>query len=62
MSISLSKGTKGRLKASGREFEIIDTTFNTSTIKYRFTKEIYEISDADLKDAADSIEKFSDEI
>lgn len=61
MSLPLSRGTKGRLKSSGQEFEIINTTSATSIIRFRFTKEEHEILDSDLRDEAEEIQKFSDE-
>jgi hypothetical protein len=61
MSLPLSRGTKGRLKSSGQEFEIINTTSATSIIRFRFSKEEHEILDSDLRDEAEEIQKFSDE-
>lgn len=61
MSLPLSRGTKGRLKSSGQEFEIINTTPATSIIRFRFTKEEHEILDSDLRNEAEEIQKFSDE-
>lgn len=57
MNISCSIGTKGRLKASGREFEIVATTSTTSTIRFRFERETFEIKDEELRALAEPIEE-----
>jgi hypothetical protein len=56
MLSSCSKGNKGRLKALGLEFEIIDTTSDTSKIQIRGSRdEPVWIKDEDLKQCADDI-------
>lgn len=57
MAMSCSKGQKGRFKASGLEFEIIETTPTTSTIHFHLSRidEKAEVLDEELKKVADSI-------
>ena len=55
MALTLRTGQKGRFKASGVEFEIVSTQGTTTTIRYRNTKDQYEINDADLRPNADDI-------
>ncbi len=58
-SVVCTKGSKGRFRASGIEFEVIDTTPITSTIRFHGSGEVHELADADLRKVAESIEKFS---
>jgi hypothetical protein len=58
--MTCSQGIKGRLKASGKEFEIVAVTATTSTIKFRWERDTHEIKDSELKELADQIERFSE--
>lgn len=58
--ISCSQGIRGRLKASRLEFIITAVTSTTSTIRFRYRNELYEVPDADLKAAADQVDNFGD--
>lgn len=58
MMLTLTTGSKGKLKASGREFEIVATTSLTSTIRFRGEREEYEINDEDLRAVAIQIEDY----
>lgn len=61
--ISLLSGTKGKFKASGIEFEIVDANCcSTQTrIRFRYAREVMEIEDKDLRDSAEQVEKFKGE-
>ena len=48
-------GTKGRFKASGREFKVVATTSSSSTIRFRFERQTFEIADAELDKTAEVI-------
>jgi hypothetical protein len=58
--MTCSKGNKGKFIASGKEFEIVDITSSTSTIRFRYEKTTYELKDEDLKSQAEQIDKFSE--
>jgi hypothetical protein len=55
MSLLCTRGTKGRLKASGVEFEIVDTTEDTCTLKMRGVRETVVVKDSELRELADQI-------
>lgn len=57
--VSCSKGQKGKFKASELEFEIVDITTTTSTIRYRGETETHEIKDTDLIENAIGIAQFT---
>lgn len=68
--IGLTKGQRGRFRASGREFEITDCTRSSVTaIRWRGEREakhhpqadIY-VDDSDLREAADAISTWGGEI
>jgi hypothetical protein len=61
MSLMCTTGTKGRLKASGVEFEIISASEKTSTIKLRGLRQIVVVEDSELRELADQIKQFSDQ-
>jgi hypothetical protein len=48
-------GRKGRFKRSKKEFEIVSTTTSTSTIRFHWEKELYELPDTELREAAEEI-------
>jgi hypothetical protein len=58
MMQSCAMGQKGRFKISGLEFEIVATTSSTSTIRFRYERQVYEVADGDLRTAADTIQQF----
>ena len=47
-ALILQTGHKGKLKASGREFEIVATTSQTTTIRFRGERETHEFDDTVL--------------
>lgn len=57
-AVVCQKGYKGRFKASGLQFEIVETTSSTSTIRIRENGEVAEVRDDDLKASAEGIDHF----
>jgi hypothetical protein len=52
-----SKGRRGRLKASKLEFEIVDTTSVSSTIRLEPWRTCVEVKDEELKQIAVGLEE-----
>jgi hypothetical protein len=52
MSLMCARGTKGRLKASGVEFEIIEASEKTSTLKLRGLPQVVVVKDSELRELA----------
>jgi hypothetical protein len=59
MSLMCTRGTKGRFKAFGVEFEIIDTTEDSSMLKLRGRRETVVVKDSELRELADQVDRFS---
>jgi hypothetical protein len=61
--ISLDTGTKGKFKASGIEFEIVDANWcaTQTKIRFRYERKVIEIEYEDLRESAEEIEKFRGE-
>ena len=56
IALVCAKGNRGQLKASKLEFEIVDTTSVTSTIRIKPWNTKVEVADSDLRQIAVGIE------
>lgn len=60
MAMTLLVGRKGKLKASKREFEVVQAgPGNCTTIRFRGERQNLEIKDEDLRQQADEVDNWS---
>jgi hypothetical protein len=56
MPLMPTRGAKGRFRVSGVEFESLDATSDTSTLRLRGLRETIVVKDSKLRELADQIE------
>lgn len=62
MPFQITRGNKGRFRASNVEFEVVDASRSVWTgIRYRFERQVVDVEDVNLTAAADNISEWGEQ-